>query len=372
MSTAPAPTLPFTIGSRLSRRQSFQLSNIALQSSAVTTPAGAPVQVPAVGWAKNIRLEVTATITGGTPSFTADAPFNIIDHITFRNSAGQNLVAPLSGIEWYYVNKYFGNGQGLTSGVGRLSDAKVGRQYTATPATTIHFFLDVPFEIDPQMALGTLPLLASNRSYQLEVALSSIATVFGATTPPTSVSVTIDASINFWDLPNGNDASEPFGVNTLSIISKENPGLSTGDQLTKITNTGNVMRNILLIARDNTGVRNDAAWPATSELYLDNNPMIRFKKTEWEDDMIRQYGLEAAAKDAANGLDSGVYNIPFHLYAGGLNGDPSNARSQLLATLDATQLQFKGYGWGAGVSGGQLTIISLAISSPNSAFIFSK
>jgi hypothetical protein len=372
MTTQAAPVLPFTIASRVSRRQSFQLSNIPLQSSTVTTPAGAPVQIPAVGWAKNIRLEVTATITGGTPSFTADAPFNLIDHVTFRNSAGQNLVAPLSGIEWYYANKYFANGQGLTSGVGRLSDAKVGRQYAATAASTIHFFLDIPFEFDPQMALGALPVLASNRAYQLEVALSSITTVFGVTTPPTAVSVTIDASINFWDLPNGSDATEPFGVNTLSIISKENPALSSGDQLTKITNTGNVIRNILLIARTSAGVRDDADFPNTSELYLDNNPLLRYKKTEWEDDMIRQYGLEAASKDAANGLDSGVYVIPFHLYGGGLAGDPSNVRSQLLATLDATQLQFKGYQWGAGIAGGQLTIITQSISSPNSAFIYSK
>lgn len=370
--------LPFTIASRVSKRQSFVISNVALAASAPVLPAGTPVQIPAVGYLKNLRLEVTATITGGTPSFTADAPWNLIQNVAFKNSAGQNLVAPLTGYEWYIVNKYDGTGAGVTTPYGRLQDAKIGRQYVATAASSVHFFLDIPLEFDASQALGAIPALASNRSYQLEITFASIATVFGATTPPTGVNVTVDATANYWDQPIGQtpggvvQSTEPFGLGTLSLWQKENPPIAPGEQLTRSNNTGNIIRNLIYIARTSTGVRTDVDWTSIAELFVDNNPMLRYKKTEWQDDMVRQYGLDASALDAAGGLDTGVYVIPFHLLAGGTAGDPGNSRAQLLATLDATLLQLKGYNWGAGLAGGQLTVLTQAIAADNSAFVYSK
>lgn len=371
-----AVALPFTIASRVSERQSFSIPNVALSSAAPTTPAGTPVQIPAVGYLKALRLEVTLTNSGGTPTYQADAPFNLIQNITFKNSAGQNLVAPLTGYEWYLVNKYGGMGAGITSGVGRLSDAKVGRQYSAIAASGAHFFLDIPLEIDPSTGLGAIPALASNRSYQFEIQLAAISTVFTATTPPTAASVTIDASAIYWDVPvattpgGASQATEPFGLGTLSLWQKENPPLAPGEQLTRSNNTGNVIRNLVLVLRTAAGARTDADWTSVFELFIDNNPMLRFKKTEWQDNLVRWFGYDAAALDGVGGLDTGVYTIPFHLLAGGMSGDPANSHAQYLATLDATLLQLKGYNWGASAS--QLTILTQAVASPNTAFIYSK
>lgn len=124
----------------------------------------------------------------------------------------------------------------------------------------------------------------------------------------------------------------------------------------------------MFIARTASGVRTDADWSSIVELYVDNNPMLRLKKTEWQDALVRWYGLQAAALDSAGGLDTGVYVLPFHLLAGGLAGLPSNSNSQYLATLDATLLQLKGYAWGASIS--QLAVLTQAVSSPNPAFIY--
>jgi len=273
------------------------------------------------------------------------------------------------------MNKYGAMGAGLTSGVGELSDPKVGRQYNATAATGSHFFIDVPIELDAATGLGAIPALASNRSYQLEVTFAAIATIFGGTVP-TAATVNVDATAIYWDVPaamtpGGNgQATEPFGLGTVSLWQKENPQLAPGEQLTRLNNTGNAIRNLVFIARTASGVRTDADWSSIVELYVDNNPMLRLKKTEWQDALVRWYGLQAAALDSAGGLDTGVYVLPFHLLAGGLAGLPSNSNSQYLATLDATLLQLKGYAWGASIS--QLAVLTQAVSSPNPAFIYSK
>lgn len=372
--TATKVALPFTIGSRASSRQSFQIPNVALSNAATVIPAGTPVQVPAVGYLRNLRFEVTLTSTGGTPALNADAPWNIISQISVKNAAGQPLIAPLTGYELYLINKYGAQGQGLASAYGINGDPKNTRQYSSPAAGPIHFFLDLPFEIDPSQALGAIPALASNRSYQVEISLAALTTIYSSA--PTSATVTLDVTADYWDVPVGTtpggvaQQTEPFGLGTLSLWQKEVPVVAPGDQLIRSNNTGNVIRNLILVTRTAAGARTDADFPNIMELYVDNNPMLRFKKTEWQDFMARAYGYSATALDATGGLDTGVYVFPFHVMAGGLSNDPGNSRAQLLATLDATLLQFKGYGFGASIS--TLTVLTQAITSDNSAFIYSK
>lgn len=375
MADAAAPALPFTIGARVSERQSFTLPSIILAASASVIPAGAPVQIPAVGYLKKIRCEFTLVVSGGTPTLSADAPFNVINNFAFKNAAGANLIAPLTGYEWYVVNKYGGMGAGLTSGIGRLSDPKVGYGYTAVAGTGAHFFLDVPLEIDASDALGSLPALASNRSFNFEIGIAAISTVFGGT-PPTVATLTVDASAIYWDVPVAttpggvSQQTEPFGLGTLSQWQKENPVIAPGEQLTRLNNVGNSIRSLILIAKTSAGVRTDTDWPSIAELYFDNAPMLRLKKTEHQDAMSRWFGLTTAGLDSAGGLDTGVFTIPFHLLAGGESGDPSNSRAQYLPTLDASLLQLKGYNWGSNIS--QLVVLTDAVSSPNAQFIYSK
>jgi len=365
--------VPFTLASRASSRQSFSIPNITLSASAPVTPPGTPVQVPAVGWLRSLRFEVTLDGTGGTPAFAADAPWNVIQQISVKNAAGQPLIAPVTGYELYLINKYGAQGAGMVSAYGTLADPKNNRQYSAT-APDAHFFLDLPFEIDPSSGLGAIPALASNRSYQVEVTLNSMSAIYSA--QPTSAVVSLDVTANYWDVPPATtpggavQATDPFGAGTLSLWQKEVPVIAPGDQLTRSNNVGNVIRNIILTTRTAAGARTDADFPGIMELYVDNNPMIRLKKTEWQDLMARAYGYNATALDTAGGLDTGVYVFPFHVLAGGLSNDPSNSRAQLLPTLDATLLQFKGYGYGASIS--TLTVLTQAVTSDNSAFIYSK
>lgn len=374
-----APAIPFNVASRVNIRQAFQVPATNLASSSTVTPAGVPIQLPAVGYPKSLRLEVTIDGTGGSPSFTKDAPWNVFSNISLKNSAGQQLLASMGGYSWFLINKFGGNEQGLAAASGASADPRNGRQYTAT-APDAHFFLDIPFEFDAASGLGAIPAMASNRSYLLEVTLASITDVYGVTTPPTSVTVTIDASVIYWDAPmavtaNGvSQGTEPFGMNlaadftTTAIWQSEFPTIASGAQLPRSNNQGNTIRNMILVLRNSSGARSDSIWPAVTQFFFNNYPQLRLKKTEWQDFMARTYQYFASSFDVATGLEEGVYVLPFHVLAGGVAGGVQNSRAQLLPTEDGSLLQFQMNDVGSGV--GSLQILTQSIATPDPRIIF--
>lgn len=345
-STASAPTalLPFKIGSRRSSRFSFTLPATALNAGVQPLT---PVMIPAVGYLSRITLEVTLTGSGGTtPAFTADAPFNVLSQVELRNSSGNDLIVPLSGFQLFCVNKYGVQGN-YALGASPQSDPT----YSAT-APSAHFFIDVPCEVAPADAFGAIPALASNRSYQLSVSLAALATVCSGS--PT-INVTVNGIAWFWTEPtaatmNGvqQQTSPPYN-GSLNLWQIEPQPVTPGDKYIKSDNVGNVIRTLIFTLRNAAGARDDTDWPSVCELYLDNNPMFYLTQTQWQSWMGELYGLTSATRDVANGLNTGVYVIPFFALAEGYAFGNAR-RSQYLPTLDASLLQLRGTSWGASAS----------------------
>lgn len=370
MAENAAPALPFEIASQYSTRPSIQVLPTTLDAAAPTQLG--PIQIPAVGYLEKLVLRVRMSITGGTtPALNGlDAPFNVIQSIVLRNAAGVNLIAPLTGIDLYFVNKYGGN-----SGFGKIADPKVGLNYVVPADITdgIEFFVTVPIGIDAATAYGAIPALASNANYQLEVILAAQSTV---TTSTPTVTVQVDGTAHYWELPVGTDptgvaqSTVPPGAAT-SIWQKENQTVSPGTQLVQSYNVGNVIRNHILVLRNSSGARIDTnGWPALLELYLDNDPRFSLSKAEHEWLMTRWFGLDATSKDVAGGLDTGVYVLPYHALLGSQSGDPANTRAQLLATLNATLLQFRAQDFGSAVS--KFEILTQSISTQDAAYLYGK
>ena len=361
-----APALPFPIAARQMSRFSFTTGTTPLSASAPIQVS--PIQIPAVGYLRYIMLEVTVTGTGGTtPAFTADAPFNVLQAVEFRTAAGNDLIVPLTGYQLYLANKW-----GAQLGTAPYTDARVGRQYSAT-APSAHFFLGIPLEFDAETGLGSIPALASNRSYQLALTLAAVSTVL--TGAPT-VNVSINGTAYYWNEPPAttqsgvSQATQPYGLGTISQWQLDAPPVTPGDKLIKSNNTGGILSTLIFTVRNSSGARIDTnGLTGPSELYLDNEPMFYLTQNEWEALMIRTYGFTASAKDAALGLDTGVYVIPFHALAGGLAGDPANSRSQLLPTLDASQLQLRST---FGSAASTLEIMTNAVIPTSSQVIYSK
>lgn len=358
---APQAVLPFPIGSRNASRFSFNMPTTNLGTSSIPL---SPVQIPAVGYLNRITLDVTLTITGGTaPAITADGPFNVLSSVELRNSSGNNLIVPQDGYHYYLINKY-----GVQTVDAPFADPMLDTTYDEDPTGgTIHFMIDVPCQISPADAFGAIPALASNRSYQLGVNLNTLAnTITGS---PTSVSVAINGYAWYWTEPVAQtmtglaQQTAPAYNGSLNLWQYQALPVTAGDKYLKSDNVGNVLRTLIFTLRDSSGVRIDADWPAVSELYLDNSPMFHLPKNLWKSWMGRLYNLRGSV-DAANGLDTGVFVIPFFALAEG-SAIANGRRSQYLPTLDASLLQLRGTSWGANAS--TLEIMTNSVQPVNPA-----
>ena len=356
------PSLPFTIASRAMTRYSFSVTSAL--NAATQTPLS-PIQIPAMGFLRNLQIKVIVSSTGGT-AFTADGPFNLLSSVEFRTAAGNDLLVPSTGYQVYLMNKY-----GHPSVISPYSDPKFV-QYSTTAGTAASFYLDIPFEIDPETGLGSIPPLASNPAYQLNLILAPSSVI----TTASPATVTIEGVASYWSEPPAQSASglaqetQPQGLGTISQWQLDTPPLTPADKYVKLYNVEKFMRNIIFLLPNAAGVRVSADWPAVTELYLDNEPMMYLPSADWQRRMRQLFGLAATAMDAANGLDTGVYVIPFDALVGSLSGDPANSRSQYLPTLDASSLQIRGTSFGAAAS--TLEILTNSIIPRNSGDIYSK
>lgn len=363
-SGAAAASIPFSIASRQQSRASFNIQTTTLGASLIPI---APIMIPAMGYLRFLRLEVTLTAVGGTPTFNPDAPWNLFASIEFRNSAGNDIIVPVSGWKMYTYNKY-----GAQTCQAPMSDKRLGRQYSAASGSA-HFFLDIPFEIDSETGLGTVPCLASNRSYQVAFQFNATSVIYSSA--PTSATVTVDATAYYWSVPAGSNGqvtqgTQPDALGSVAVWQIDAPPLTPGDKLIRSVNTGNVLRTIILTIRNAAGARIDTnGVPPYIEMVVDNDVQYHIKNTEWEQLMCEWYNFQATSKDVAGGLDTGVYCLPFFALSAGYAGDPSASRAQFLVTLDATLLQFRGT-WGSAAA--TLEIDTNGFIPTSSAALYAK
>jgi len=363
--------LPFPIASRQQQRPSFTVGPVSLQASA-NSPQN-PVQIPAMGFLRSILLQVTVAGTAtGTPVVTADGPFNAIAQIGLRNAAGDALMVPVTGYQLYLIDKYGGYPYS-----GNAADPKAGSGYSYTVGSGVFaatFFLYIPLEFDQSTGLGSIPALSSNRSYQLDLILSSFNTIVTGTI--LTGTVTIQGYSLYWALPadtspNGlPQATEPDGLGTLSKWQLETPPLTPGDKLIQSNNVGGFIRTLIFVLRNSSGVRIQTnGWPTTSEFILDNETQEYLNLAQWQNRMIRENQWFAAI-DTAGGLDTGVFALQFSGYTGSEQGEANNSRAQILPTGAASLLQLRGTSFGSAAS--TLEILTQSISTPNAGYLFGK
>lgn len=364
-----APAIPFPIASRQQDRFSFS-PPMPTSLGATTTTQLTTIQVPATAFLRGILIECSATISGGTPQVTADSPWNFISSIGIRSAEGTPLIVPLTGYQLFQINKYGGQ-----TWVGENADPRVGYDFDYTVASSMHFFLWLPFEIDRSNGLGSLPALAANRNYQVDITLNSIQGQFGSTTPPTSVVPVVTAYAFYWSQPAAaNSVGQTQVQSPNKAVSKwllETPTLTPGDQYITSNAVGNIVRAQIFTMRNSSAARIDTnGWPNLFQYIVDNEVQHYFTRREFEYLMTKWYGLTSAratGKDVAGALDTGVYALPFFTLAGSLAGNPNDTRAQLLSTNSATQLQLLLQQVGS--AGSKLEILTQTLSAaPSTAY----
>lgn len=352
--TPALPVTPFTRASRKKSQLSFATSNVLTTAQVQLQP----IEVTPGGFLRFIEMQVAGVTAANaaTTTFNADAPWNVISFLSLTNSAGDTIIVPITGYQLFLVNKYFAmsedppfcdprrdngalTGYSTTPGVG----AGLGGSFT--------FSLRIPLEIDPRDAFCAIPNSAANKAYQLQIMLAPTTTVYGVA-PTTAPTVSITGYNFFWSQPRdtsgaGNpQQAYPTGNGSVSLIRLQTIAVTQGDKINKLTNVGNVLRQVMFVLRTAAGVRSAADWPAISQILINNDILFYLPTAQWLSDMATLYGYNTAAVELAGGLDNGVFVIPyFNDQRGKVLCD--GPRDQWLPTIDATLFQHRGTSFGA-------------------------
>lgn len=273
------------------------VDNVGLIGAA-QSPRG-PFDVPAYGFMRHIILEVS--LTGGTlgaGALSQDFPWNILQNIQLSDVNGAPIFGPLDGFACLQAN--------IFGGYAYRQDPRLDPNYDGT--INGRFFLRIPVEITKHNAYGALANQNAAAAYKLSYTVNTAAAVF-STAPTTAPSVTVRSHLEAWSQPNEFDLAgrpqlrEPPGHGTTQFWSAFTKGTVAGQNNVQFPRVGNLIRNLVLIARTAAGLRSDAAFPDPLQIMWD----ARSLTLETQQLRIK---LQQECVQAPGTRDVGVFALP--------------------------------------------------------------
>lgn len=355
--------VPFTRAAREHREQFYDFTTAAL--SAQSTQIG-PIDVAAYGYLRGIWVTIDASGGTGTGAVAAaDGPWSVIQQIQLMDVNGAPLCGPLSGHDLFLANKY--------GGYKWSPDPRQSPYYSAVAGTGggFSFALYIPVEISRRDALGALPNQNAASSFKIVLTIAPSTSVYSTPPATTLPSVRVRLQLDAWSQPPGTDlrgnanAMVPPAVGTTQYWSKTSFNLASGQQNVKLPRVGNYLRELIFIARDTangtraTGLTN---FPDPVTVYLDTRPLKTTPKALWDQDMQHKYGF-TAAKEAAGGLDTGVYVYDFISDFTGHAGE--EMRDDWLGTVQSSRLEI----FGNFAAATTLTVLTNDVSPAGEVFV---
>lgn len=282
----PQSNVPFP---RLSRHGQILGPNVTGQ------PYGSlwtPILKPVGGYLRRLILNIQS-VPAGTPSTTstvaADAPYNVIQNVFFRDPFGQPIIQA-SGYSLLLISLY--SGQVGALGIGNVPSLMPS--WAAPSATTGAFtlVLPIPLELDSS-GYCSLPDMNASSQPTVQVQLNPTSVVFTTLTGNApSLSLSIDEP--FWMAPVDNPAAAPADVGSSSQWSETRAAAGVGSgqfQRIQLPRVGTYIHTLILTLRDSTGARIDA-WPtADLALWFDGVPQLMETFAERVDRMFTQFGV---------------------------------------------------------------------------------
>jgi hypothetical protein len=280
------------------------------------------------GWLSGIWCFFQLTVTGGTYTASGDNPWSGIQKVTFRDVGNREIVGPLTGYEWFVINKYGGYWPGSPDPRTPVN----GYQNPGTSGSVCQFMLYLPLEIVYRDTLGEIENKSSSSSYTLEIYIDSMANTFGGGTF-TGISWRFRGNLQGYTEPEPADSrGRPFSqappaAGTVQYWASEIwvavAGINRYNQQNGI---GYAIRNIIDIAYDNAnGTRatgwnfsNPEAtggdWPDPFTLAFGKVQLFQRPAPMWQNLMARWYGWYTASltSDAAGAPENGVFAQPFN------------------------------------------------------------
>lgn len=316
--------LPFVAAANEHTEVAFDSGNLAANST--TSINAGPFDVPAYGFIRHIWLEVV--ISGGTlgaGTLGADYPFSYLSEVALLDVNGAPLVQ-LTGYQLFLAN--------LVGGYSYRQDPRDWSGYVGTINAT--FYLRIPVEIAHHSGLGALANQSSAAQYRVRIGISPGAGQFSVapTTVPTTIRVR--GLLEAWSQPSQTDPAgrpqmtAPPSHGTTQFWSAYNRPLTAGQNTIPCVRVGNLIRNLIFVYRDSSGVRQASQVPDPLTLNLDARQLFS---------EVRPYRLARQGEqyESTNGLPAGVLVYPFDNSVLGKAGDGSPA--SYLPTVQSTRLE---------------------------------
>ena len=274
------------------------------------------------GWLAGIWCFFQLTVTGGTYTASGDNPWSGIQKITFKDVGNREIIGPLTGYEWYVVNKYGGYWPGNPD----PRSGSSGFQLPGTAATVTQFSLYLPLEIVYRDSLGEIENKSSSASYTLEIYIDSMANTFGAGSF-TGLSWRMRANLEGYTEPEAADShgrpfsDSPPAAGTVQYWASEIWNAASGiGRYNQQNGIGYSIRGIGYVVYDNgngtraTGWNFGATpeagdWPDPATLSFGKVQLFQRPAVMWQNLMNKWYGFNAAAatSDSVLAPENGVF-----------------------------------------------------------------
>lgn len=300
------------------------------------TPAAAsaqlgPFNVPAYGYFRHMLIEVS-TVEEGEQEAEAvtneDFPWNLFSNIQINDVNGAPIFGPLGGYASLWAS--------IIGGYAGRPDPRVMPFFNGEfkkPA----FLLRIPLEVSHHDGFGSLANQNAAASYRVALTLNETAKL--STKIKKAPKIRVRGWLEAWSLPNERDiagrpqAEAPPMLDSAQYHSFFTKNTQKGNNTVLLVRVGSLIRNLVIIARNEAGVRKDAVFPNPCSLEWDSRG-IR------EDSQVMLQELLASSVPELKTRDAGVFAYPLDRSTKNTVGDDSPML--WYPTVQSTRLEIRG------------------------------
>lgn len=288
-----------------------------------------PTDIPAFGYLRHVNLQVDAS--GGTLGagvLNADYPFNLFSTVNIADVNGANIYGPIDGYATLWAN--------ILGGYAGRGDPRVLPGFVGT--INAAFQMRVPVEISHRDGFGSLANQNSGANYKLNLTVAPSTALF-STAPTTVPAFRIRAASETWTQPNERDiaqrrqAETPPLLGTTQAFSFFSKNIAVGQQQTLLPRVGNLIRMLIVIARNGAGARVDTVFPDPATLQWD----ARTLRLDTQTVMIQNL---AETVPALSARDAGVFAYLFNDADHNMVGD--DTPTLWLPTVQSSRIEIDG------------------------------
>jgi hypothetical protein len=350
-----APVVPFVRASY----EHTEPANID-ESRQLTTSSQliGPVDVPSYGYLRSLLILVTTSGgSGGSAVGDPDAPYNALAEVALHDVNGAPIVGPFNGYDLFLANKW--------GGYAAFDDPALHPSFQSVQAASgqFGFMLRVPVEVNNRDALGALPNMNASSTYKLRLTLAPSTDIYD--TPPATTLPTVRVRVwaECWAPPSASNdlgqpqAIQPPALGTTQMWSRNISSITAGANTVPFKRVGNLIRALILVHRNASGLRLDANLPDPVQLYIDGRLLTNEGLAVRRGYMRERYGVPTAS------IDTGVLVFDFaHDFDGRMGGE---LRDGWLQTATSTRLEVVG----SFANAGALTILTNDVAPVGNVYL---